>query len=405
MKIKNIREIELHQKTVILRLDLNVPIQKGEITDNSRIVKALPTIKHLLKEEAKIIIISHLGRPKKSDDGTYPEKFSLQLVAEELKQLLGQGIIFLKDLDENTIKSIKQGEAKDIFLLENIRFHPEETSKEEEVKKKLAQELAGLGEIFINDAFGAVHRDHASTTTLAKLLPSAIGFLIEKEIAFLSKCLDAPERPFVVILGGAKISDKILLIKNLLQKVDKILIGGGMSYTFLKSQGYEVGKSLVDDSLIPTCQEILEKHREKIILPEDFTITDIDFSTFTLKKDLTIVELGKIRAEDESFDIGPKTIEKFQGYLEEAQTIFWNGPMGVFECDATAKGTWGVAKIIAGKKNQGGTTIIGGGDSVSALKKLHLLEEVSFASSGGGASLEFLEGKELPGLKVIQEKN
>ena len=288
--------------------------------------------------------------------------------------------------------------------MENVRFLVEETSKDPKAREALARKIAKLGDVFVNDAFGAAHRSHASTTEIAKMLPSASGFLIEKEINFLGQCLKNPQRPFMVVLGGAKISDKILLIKNLLKKVDKILIGGGMSYTFLKALGYEIGKSLVDDSLLATCHAFLKKNPDKIVLPEDLVITKINFANFTLEDKLKTVTIDRLSPEEESFDIGEKTIKKFESHLSVAKTIFWNGPMGVFECEGTAKGTSEVAKIIARATEKKATTIIGGGDSISALKKINLLGKVSFASSGGGASLEFLEGKELPGIKALDEK-
>ncbi len=401
---KTIKDIQVAHKRVILRLDLNVPIQNKVITDNSRIVKALPTIAFLLEKKAKIVIISHLGRPKKDSQGNYPEIFSLKIVKNELSKLLGREINWLENLSEETAEKIKNSPPASVFLMENIRFIKEETSKDQAVRKALAAKIAQLGEVFINDAFGAVHRSHASTTEIAKVLPSAKGFLIEKEINFLSQCLVNPKRPFVVVLGGAKISDKILLIENLLDKVDKILIGGGMSYTFLKAKGYEVGKSLVDESLIANCSDFLANSGDKLVLPEDNVITKIDFSDFTLAGDIKTVNVGDILPQEESFDIGVKTIEKFKKHLLAAKTIFWNGPMGVFECEATATGTQEIAKTIAEATNEGSVSIIGGGDSISALKKMNLLSKISFASSGGGASLEFLEGKELPGIKALDDK-
>ena len=405
LPVRNIKDIDVTGKTVILRLDLNVPIQNKTIVDNSRIVKTIPTITFLLEKKTKIIIISHLGRPKKDSKGNYPEIFSLKIVKNELSKLLAKKINWIESINERTEKAIKNSPLGEVFLMENIRFLAEETSKDPKTREALARKIAKLGDVFVNDAFGAAHRSHASTAELAKMLPSASGFLIEKEINFLGQCLKNPQRPFIVVLGGAKISDKILLIKNLLKKVDKILIGGGMSYTFLKSLGHEIGKSLVDDNLLATCEAFLKENPDKIVLPEDLVITKINFDDFTLEDKLKTVTIDSLSPEEESFDIGEKTIKKFESHLLVAKTIFWNGPMGVFECEGTAKGTSEVAKIIAlATEEKKATTIIGGGDSISALKKINLLDKVSFASSGGGASLEFLEGKELPGIKALDEK-
>ncbi len=425
--MKTIDQIDLKGKTVVLRLDLNVPIQKGKIMDKARIMKSLPTVRYLLEKECKVVILSHLGRPKKESvkdadgkeaggpdgKGTFPDKFSLQLVRQELESQLSESVTFIDhSVDHNDQAAYETAYdevkvSKDrIFLLENIRFHSNETSKNPEERKILAQSLAKFGDVFVNDAFGAVHRAHASTTDLAYFLPSAIGLLMEKEIKFLSRCLDNPDRPFVVILGGAKVSDKIALIKNLLTKVEKILIGGGMSYTFLKALGYEVGKSLVDDALIETCTSLLTKYPDKIVLPKDVVITKIDFSNFTALEAVKHVNIDEIDPGEEAFDIGPTTIKDFSHHLETAKTIFWNGPLGVFECESTATGTNKIAQKISDLTTGGqALSIIGGGDSLSALKNLGLQEKISFASSGGGASLEFLEGKELPGLKAIEESN
>lgn len=391
-----VRDILVKSKRVLVRVDFNVPLNDElEITDDKRIVAALPTIKYLLENGARVILCSHLGRPKGVG---YEEKFSLAPVARRLKELLPDtNVMFASDvIGEDARKKafeLKDGEA---LLLENVRFHKEETANDCE----FAHKLADLAEIYVSDAFGTVHRAHASTAGVAKYLPSVCGFLIEKELSFLNGALESPERPFVAILGGAKVGDKIGVIKNLLEKCDTLLIGGGMAYTFFKAKGYNVGDSLLDEERVGLAKELMEeaaRRHVKLLLPVDTVVA----KAFTADAEHKTVACDAIEDGWQGLDIGEKTRELFAKEIEKAKTVVWNGPMGVFEFPAFAKGTEAVAQACA---NCGGTTVIGGGDSASAVKKLGLSGKMTHISTGGGASLELLEGKALPGIVALNDK-
>ena len=394
MNKKTVKDIDLKDKKVFVRCDFNVPMDENKnITDNRRIVAALPTIKYLLEQNCKVILCSHLGRPK----GEVKEEFSLKPVAKELSKLLGQEVIMAKDVigedAETKAANLKNGE---VMLLENVRFHREETDNDPEFAKK----LASLAEVYVNDAFGTAHRAHASTVGITKYLPAVSGFLIEKELKFLGNTLENPERPFVAILGGAKVSDKIGVIDSLLEKVDTLMIGGGMAYTFFKAQGYGVGNSLCEPDKCDLALELMEKAKQKgvkMMLPVDTKIGK-EFKPDTESK---IVGWKEIPDEWEGFDIGPKTIKMFKDELQHAKTVIWNGPLGLFEFDQFAIGTNEIAKTLA---EIDATTIIGGGDSAAAAQKAGLADKITHISTGGGASLEFLEGKKLPGIEALLDK-
>ena len=394
MNKKTIRDIDLKGKKVFVRCDFNVPMDENQnITDNTRIVAALPTIKYLLEQNCKIILASHLGRPK----GEFKPEFSLKPVAVELSKLLGKEVIMAKDVigEDATTKAanLKEGE---IMLLENVRFHREETDNDPEFAKK----LASMAEIYVNDAFGAAHRAHASTAGIANYLPAVAGFLIEKELTVLGNAINNPERPLVAILGGAKVSDKIGVIDSLLDKVDTLMIGGGMAYTFFKAQGYGVGNSLCEEDKIDLALGAMEKAKNKgvkLLLPVD-TKVGKEFKPDTESKTVPWTEIPD---GWEGFDIGEKTIEMFKEELKNAKTVIWNGPLGLFEFDQFAIGTNEIAKTLA---NLDATTIIGGGDSAAAVEKAGLADKMTHISTGGGASLEFLEGKKLPGIECLQDK-
>lgn len=394
MNKKTIRDIDLKGKKVFVRCDFNVPMnEEREITDNTRIVAALPTIKYLLEQKCKIILASHLGRPK----GEVKPEYSLAPVAKELSRLLNKEVIMAKDVigpdATEKAKNLKEGE---ILLLENVRFHREETDNDPEFSKKLAE----MAEIFVNDAFGTAHRAHSSTTGIASYLPAVSGFLIEKELKFLGDALNNPERPFVAILGGAKVSDKIGVIDSLLEKVDALIIGGGMAYTFFKAQGYEVGKSLCELDKLELAKELMEKAKTKgvkLMLPVDTKIGK-EFKEDTESK---TVKYTEIPADWEGFDIGKETIKMFTEELKKAKTVVWNGPLGLFEFPQFAIGTNAIAKVLS---EIDATTIIGGGDSAAAVEKAGLADKMTHISTGGGASLEFLEGKKLPGIEALLDK-
>ena len=394
MNKKTVKDIDLKGKKVFVRCDFNVPMDENQnITDNARIVGALPTIKYLLEQNCKIILASHLGRPK----GEFKPEFSLAPVAKELSKLLGQEVIMAKDVigedAETKAANLKEGE---ILLLENVRFHKEETDNDPEFCKK----LASMAEVYVNDAFGTAHRAHASTTGIASYLPAVSGFLIEKELQFLGNAVNNPERPFVAILGGAKVSDKIGVIDSLLEKVDTLMIGGGMAYTFFKAQGYEVGNSICEMDKLDLAKEAMEKAEQKgvkLMLPVD-TKVGKEFKPDTESK---IVSYTEIPADWEGFDIGPETIKMFEEELRKAKTVVWNGPLGLFEFDQFAIGTNAIAKVLS---EIDATTIIGGGDSAAAVKKAGLEDKMTHISRGGGASLECLEGKKLPGIEALMDK-
>ena len=394
MNKKTVKDIDLKGKKVFVRCDFNVPMDENQnITDNTRIKAALPTIKYLLEQNCKIILASHLGRPK----GEVKPEFSLKPVAKELSKLLGKDVIMANDVigEDATSKAenLKEGE---IMLLENVRFHREETDNDPEFAKK----LASMAEIFVNDAFGTAHRAHASTTGIADYIPGVAGFLIEKELKFLGNAINNPERPFVAILGGAKVSDKIGVIDSLLDKVDTLMIGGGMAYTFFKAQGYNVGNSLCEVEKTDLALEEMKKAKAKgvkLLLPIDTKIGK-EFKPDTESKTVAWTEIPD---EWEGFDRGEKTIEMFKKELQNAKTVIWNGPLGLFEFDQFAIGTNEIAKTLA---DLDATTIIGGGDSAAAVTKAGLADKMTHISTGGGASLEFLEGKKLPGIECLQDK-
>ena len=394
MSKKTVRDIDLKGKKVFVRCDFNVPRDENQnITDNRRIVSALPTIKYLIEQNCKIILCSHLGRPK----GEVKPEFSLAPVAKELSRLLGQEVLMAKDVIGESAKSLasslKEGQ---VMLLENVRFHKEETDNNPE----FAKELASMAEVFVNDAFGTAHRAHASTEGVSHYLPSVSGFLIEKELKFLGDALNNPERPFVAILGGAKVSDKIGVIDSLLEKVDTLMIGGGMAYTFFKAQGYGVGNSLCEPDKCELALSLMEKAKNKgvkLILPVDTKIGK-EFKPDTESKTVAWTEIPD---GWEGFDIGEKTIEMFKNELKNAKTVIWNGPVGLFEFDQFAVGTNSIAEALA---ELDATTIIGGGDSAAAVEKAGLADKMTHISTGGGASLEFLEGKKLPGIECLQDK-
>ena len=394
MSKKTVRDIDLKDKKVLVRCDFNVPMDENKnITDNRRIVAAIPTIKYLMEQNCKIVLCSHLGRPK----GEFKPEYSLKPVAKELSKQLGKEVIMAEDVagaDAKTkAENLKNGE---ILLLENVRFHREETDNAPE----FAKQLASFGEIFVNDAFGTAHRAHSSTEGVTHYLPAVSGFLIEKELKFLGDALNNPERPFVAILGGAKVSDKIGVIDSLIEKVDTLMIGGGMAYTFFKAQGYNVGNSLCEEDKCDLALELMEKAKSKgvkLILPVD-TVVGKEFKPDTESK---VVSWTEIPEEWEGFDIGPRTIEIFKEELKNAKTVVWNGPLGLFEFDKFAVGTNEIAKALG---EIDAVKIIGGGDSAAAVEKAGLAEKMTHISTGGGASLEFLEGKKLPGIEALEDK-
>ena len=392
---KTLKDYNFDDKTVLLRCDFNVPMKDGVITDNKRIYESLPTIKHLLDNGAKVIMMSHLGRPK----GEYKLKFTLEPVKEEIEKLLGRDVKFIScpevvnDEVKEAAKNLKKGE---VLLLENTRFRKEE----EKCDEAFSKELADLADIYVNDAFGTSHRAHASNVGVSKFLPSALGFLVEKEMNIMAKELDEPNHPFIAILGGSKVSDKIGVIENLLNKADKILIGGAMAYTFLKAKGINVGKSLVEDDKLELALELLKKADAKkvdLVLPVDALCAK------EIKEDAEseCFEVNHIPEDMMGLDIGPETIDVFTKKLLGAKTIVWNGPMGVFEMDKFKNGTNAIAKALA---NSDATTIVGGGDSASAVQKAGYEEKITHVSTGGGASLELMEGKVLPGIAAINDK-
>ena len=394
MNKKTIRDIDLSGKRVFVRCDFNVPLDENQhITDNRRIVGALPTIKYLIDQKCKIILCSHLGRPK----GEVKPEFSLAPVAKELSRLLGQEVIMAKDVIGESAKSIAASlQEGQVMLLENVRFHREETDNDPE----FAKQLASFADVFVNDAFGTAHRAHASTEGIAHYLPAVSGFLIEKELKFLGDALNNPERPFVAILGGAKVSDKIGVIDSLLDKVDELMIGGGMAYTFFKAQGYGVGNSLCEPDKCDLALSLMEKAKNKgvkLLLPVD-TKVGKEFKPDTESKTVAWTEIPD---GWEGFDIGEKTIEMFKEELKSAKTVVWNGPLGLFEFDQFAVGTNAIAHALA---EIDATTIIGGGDSAAAVEKAGLADKMTHISTGGGASLEFLEGKKLPGIEALMDK-
>ena len=393
---KSIDDINVKGKRVLVRCDFNVPLQDGKITDENRLVAALPTIKKLINDGGKIILCSHLGKPK----GEPKPELSLAPVAKRLSQLLNKEIIFAADdnvVGDNAKKAVKNAKNGDVILLENTRFRKEETKNEESFSK----ELASLADVFVNDAFGTAHRAHCSTVGVTEFIPvSVCGYLIQKELKFLGEAVENPERPFVAILGGAKVSDKINVINNLLDKVNSLIIGGGMSYTFLKAEGYSIGNSLIEEDKIGYAKEMIEKAKAKgvkLLLPVDNVIAD----KFAAEAEPIVTEDQNIKEGYMGLDIGPKTAKTYTDEIRNAKTVVWNGPMGVFEFENFAKGTMEVAKAMA---ESNATTVIGGGDSAAAVNQLGFGDKMTHISTGGGASLEFLEGKELPGITALNDR-
>src|SRR5688572_11913536 len=390
MNKKTVKDIDLKGKRVLMRVDFNVPMQDGKVTDDKRIKASLPTIKYVLDQGASLILMSHLGRPKGGPD---PE-FSLRPAAEVLSSLLGGPVKMAPDTVggevEAMAKELKPGE---VLMLENTRFH----TGEEKNDLDLARRMAALADVYVNDAFGSAHRAHSSTEGVARFLPAVSGFLMEQELEYLGRAVSNPEHPYVAILGGAKISDKISVVETLLFQADKLIIGGGMANTFLAAKGYNMQDSLVEAASIETAKSIMEKSGDKLLLPVDAVIAD----TFDAEANTQVVDVDKIPAGWRMMDIGPKSVEAFKDALKDAKLIVWNGPMGVFEMPKFAEGTFAIAKLLA---DSGATTVIGGGDSASAVKKAGVAKQMSHVSTGGGASLEFLEGKELPGVAALMDK-
>ncbi len=393
---KSIEDINVKGKKVLVRCDFNVPLKDGEITDDSRLVGAMPTIKYLIENGAKVILCSHLGKPK----GEPKPELSLEPVAKKLSEMLGKDVVFAADdnvVGENAKKAVSEMKDSDVVLLQNTRYRKEETKNEENFSK----ELASLAEIFVNDAFGTAHRAHCSTVGCGEFLQERVcGYLIQKELDFLGSAVENPKRPLVAILGGAKVSDKLGVINNLLDKVDTLIIGGGMAYTFLKALGHEVGNSLLEADRIDYVKEMMKKAEEKgvkLLLPVDVTYAD----KFGENETPYVSEGRDIPADKEGLDIGPKSAKLFADEVKSANTVVWNGPMGVFEFKNFAKGTEAVAKALA---ESNAVTIIGGGDSAAAVNQMGYGDKMSHISTGGGASLEFLEGKQLPGIAALDDK-
>ena len=390
---KTIKDLNIDNKKVIIRCDFNVPIKDGKITDDTRIVKSLPTIKYCLEHNAKIILMSHLGRVKTEEDKT---KNDLSVVATRLSELLDKNVTFINSTRgeklENAISNMQDG---DIILMQNTRYEDLDGKKESGCDMELAKYWASLGDIFVNDAFGTLHRAHASNVGISTYLPSCVGLLVEKELSALSYLFD-PDRPFMIILGGAKVSDKIGLIENLLPKCDKILIGGGMAFTFLKAEGYNIGNSLLDEESLDFCKKILKENEDKIILPVDVVCNDEYVDTEGSVKDIT-----ELTDNEMGLDIGPNTVNIFKNNLASAKTVMWNGPLGIYEFKNYVKGTNDVLTYLT---EINAKTVLGGGDIVAAASSCNVTDKLYHISTGGGATLEYLEGKELPGLKNIPEK-
>ncbi|MCU0496923.1 MAG: phosphoglycerate kinase [Anaerolineae bacterium] len=395
MNKMTVRDADFNGKRVLVRVDFNVPLEGDTITDDTRIRSAVPTLQYILEQSPRaVILMSHLGRPK---GGPTPE-FSLRPIAPALAALLGQEVAFVEDtVGDQVSAAIDQLPQGGVLLVENTRFY----KGEEKNDPDLAQKMAALGDIFVNDAFGTAHRAHASNVGVSTHLPAYSGLLMEKEIDYLATALENPQRPFVAILGGAKVSDKIAVIEALLDKCDKLLIGGGMANTFFKAQGHAMGKSLVEDEALETAKMLLQKGGDKLILPSDAVLGDKfeeGANTQTIAVSAGVPEGWAI------YDIGPETIQAYQAHLNGAKTVVWNGPMGVFEMPTFAKGTFAIAQALAGETAKGATTIIGGGDSVAAVEQSGLADQITHISTGGGASLEMLEGKELPGVAAIRDR-
>ncbi|ALC82376.1 MULTISPECIES: phosphoglycerate kinase [Bacillus] len=394
MNKQSVKDIDVNGRVVFLRVDFNVPLKDGEITDDTRIRAALPTIKYLSEQGAKVLIASHLGRPK----GQVVEELRLNPTAKRLEQLIGKEVKKADEAYGDAVKSeVNSLQNGDILVLENVRFYPGEEKNDPELSKAFAE----LADVYVNDAFGAAHRAHASTAGIAEHLPAVAGFLMEKELEVLGKALSNPERPFTAIVGGAKVKDKIGVIEHLMDKVDNLIIGGGLAYTFVKAQGYEIGKSLLEEDKIELAKSFIERAKEKGVnfyMPEDVLIAD-DFSNDANTKNVPISE---IPSDWEGLDIGEKTAKTYADVIKSSKLVVWNGPMGVFELETFEKGTKAVAEALAEAKDT--YSIIGGGDSAAAVEQFGLAEQMSHMSTGGGASLEFMEGKELPGVVALNDK-
>ena len=390
--MKTLKDINIENKKVLIRCDFNVPMKEGKIADDTRITAALPTIKYCLEKNAKVILFSHLGRVKEASD---LEKNNLAPVAKRLEELLGQPVTFIdKTRGEELENSINNMKEKDIILVQNTRYEDLEGKKESKNDPELGAYWASLGDVFVNDAFGTIHRAHASNVGIASHLNSCVGFLIEKELTALQE-LDNPKHPFVVVLGGAKVADKIGVIENLVKKADKILIGGGMAFTFLKAEGYEIGNSLLDQENIEFCQKVIKKHPDKIVLPVDVAVT----TEYSEKEDYKVKDISDLEYNEMGLDIGPSTEKLFENYLKEASIAVWNGPLGVYEFEKYKQGTDHILKFVVDNNIK---IILGGGDIVAAASQSGYKEKVYHASTGGGATLEYLEGKKLPGLEAIK---
>ncbi|HEV3476785.1 MAG TPA: phosphoglycerate kinase [Rubrobacteraceae bacterium] len=390
MNKRSVRDLDLNGKRVLVRVDFNVPIKEGRVTDDTRIRRALPTIRHILSEGGRPILISHLGRPKGEPD----PKYAMDPVAERLEDLLGEPVLKLDAaVGPEVEEALNNWEGRGVVLLENSRFYPGETKNDPE----FSEQLASLADLYVDDAFGAAHRAHATTVGVAERLPAAAGLLLEEEVNYLHGVLEDPDRPFVAILGGAKVSDKLGVIESLLEVADTLLVGGAMCFTFFKARGYEVGDSLVEDDYLEEAGRLMDEAGDKLVLPVDVVVAD----RMDEEARGEVVDVDSIPPDKMGLDIGPRTVELFEEYISRARTIFWNGPMGVFEIEAFAKGTEGVARAVAASA---ATSVIGGGDSVAAVSKLELEDRMSHISTGGGASLEYVEGKELPGVAALPGK-
>ncbi|TEB13836.1 Phosphoglycerate kinase [Pelotomaculum sp. FP] len=391
---KTIRDIEVAGKRVLVRVDFNVPLDKnGQVTDDTRIRAALPTIEYLVQQKARIILVSHLGRPK----GQVNEKYMMDPVATHLSRLLGKQVLKVDDcIGDVSRQAVERMQEGDVLLLENVRFYSEEEKNDE----NFARQLAELADVYVNDAFGTAHRAHASTAGVAEYLPAVAGLLMEKELEMLGRLLASPERPFLAIIGGAKVSDKIAVISNLLNRVDTLIIGGGMANTFLKAQGYDIGKSLLEVDRVDMAKTLMADAKSrgvKLLLPVDVVVA----LGADPNAEQAIVPVDKIPADWMALDIGPKSIEYFAGAIKTSKTVVWNGPMGVFEMAPFARGTEAIARELGGIK---GITVVGGGDSVAAVTKAGVADNITHISTGGGATLEFLEGQKLPGVEALQDK-
>ncbi|MGM0420191.1 MAG: phosphoglycerate kinase [Bacillota bacterium] len=390
---KTLKDFNFKDKKVLVRVDFNVPLEKGEVTDDNRIEAALPTIKFLLNENAKVILMSHLGRP----GGQVDEQYRMDPVADRLADLLGQEVMKVDDcIGLEVEEAVNKLEGGDVLVLENTRFHPGEKGNDPD----FAKELASIADVFVNDAFGAAHRAHASTTGVAEYLPAIAGFLIQRELEALGKAVDDPEHPYAAIIGGAKVSDKMGVIKNLMSRADYIILGGGIANTFLLAQGFEVGNSLVEEDMVGLAKEIMadaEAQGVELLLPSDVVVAE----EFKADSNYKIVNIEDIPADWEILDSGgPETLEKYKEVIRKAKTVTWNGPIGVFEMDEFAKGTIGLAKALA---ESDAYSVVGGGESAAAIKKAGVKSKISHVSTGGGASLQFFEGKKLPGIEALDE--